>query len=98
MENLGLVLKVNAKDLKSLFMLQDRDYFSIEGCEKLIEIFEELSEEIGKTFQVDIIALCCQYAEYDNMQDFKNDYDDFSIEDMIYYELSNGHILVDSES
>jgi len=98
MENMGLVLKVNARDLKSLFVTYDRDYFSIEGCEKLIEIFEELSEEIGKTFQVDIIALCCQYSEYDNMQDFKNDYDDIDIDNMVYYELSNNHILVDSES
>lgn len=98
MKNLGLVLKINERDLKSLFVTYDRDYFSLEGCQKLIEIFEELSEEMGQTFQVDIIALCCQYCEYDNFQDFKNDYYDIDIENMIYYKLSNNHILVDSES
>ena len=93
MENMGLVLKVNARDLKSLFVTYDRDYFSIEGCEKLIEIFEEFG-----TFQVDIIALCCQYSEYDNLEDFKADYYDMNIEDMQYWELGNNHVLVDSES
>ncbi len=59
----------DAYDLKREFEKWDRDYFSIEACERIIELFEETQ------FELDIIALCCDFTEYtpdELMSDYEN--------------------------
>ena len=33
-----------------------------------------LGEDIGQPIELDVIALCCEYAEYDNLEEFQTDY------------------------
>ena len=33
-----------------------------------------LGDDLGKEIELDVIALCCEYAEYDNLEDFQADY------------------------
>jgi hypothetical protein len=37
--------------------------FSYEGLEVLFDYLEELSDSIGEPYELDVIALCCDYAE-----------------------------------
>lgn len=104
MENLGLVLKVNAKDLKSLFMLQDRDYFSIDACNAIIERYEEI-----ETIQeVDIVELCGIFEElegnnglmeraieYDKSTFTVNQAKNLFKENSYIKKLSNGNYLIE---
>lgn len=48
----------DAYNLKREFENWGRDYFSIEACERIIELFEDTQ------FELDIIALCCDFTEY----------------------------------
>ena len=51
-------------DLKSM----DRDNFSYEGAQALMEYLEELSEDIGENIEYDPIAFCCDYEEYNESE------------------------------
>ena len=63
-----LYIPVNAYYLKELFIKAERDYFSLEACEVIIEYFDDISEEL------DIIGLCCDFTEAPP-EDILNDYD-----------------------
>jgi hypothetical protein len=55
-----LVKKImTAEDLKEEFIKFDRDYYSLEACQRIIEYFDEWEEPT----ELDIIALCCEFTE-----------------------------------
>ena len=57
-----------------------KDQFSYEGLKALFEYLEEYEEGTGEEVELDVIALCCDYCEFDNLEDFQKqysyDYDD----------------------
>ena len=61
--------------------------FSYEGRLALFDYLEEYEEATGEEIELDIIALCCEYTEYENIEEFNNNYgkDCESIEDIEYY-------------
>ena len=50
------------------------DNFSFRGLVALYEYLEMLGEDLGQEIELDVIALCCEYAEYDNLEEFQADY------------------------
>ena len=52
-----------------------KDNFSYEGRKALFDYLEELEDDTGEKIEFDPIALCCEYSEYENIQEFWNDYD-----------------------
>ena len=42
-----------------------RDTFSYDGLRALFDYLEEVERDIGEEFELDPIALCCDYAEAD---------------------------------
>lgn len=107
---MALVITIdNAYELKKRFEAANRDYYTLEACDALIEIFEECGENI----ELDIVAICCDYYEntpadiidtYDNIDEIAEARDEDGEIDMEklmdalnYYtyavELSNGNIL-----
>lgn len=71
---------------ESLFVSRFEDYkrvvtddnpngnFSYRGLRALFEFLEEYEEDTGETIELDVISLCCDYVEYDNVADFVRDY------------------------
>jgi Holliday junction resolvase RusA-like endonuclease len=55
------------------------DNFSYEGQKALYEYLENLSEDIGTPIELDVIAICCDYSEYESFKAFKKDYDNIHI-------------------
>tara|TARA_Y100001963_G_scaffold34694_1_gene48335 strand:+ start:10656 stop:10967 length:312 start_codon:yes stop_codon:yes gene_type:complete len=51
-----------------------KNNFSYEGLHALFEHFEELEDDIGEEMELDVVAICCDYAEYDNLKEFNDDY------------------------
>lgn len=39
------------------------------ALEALFEFFEELEDETGELVELDVIAICCDFTEYDSPQD-----------------------------
>ena len=75
---------VNEHTFRDRFMRSDnyKNNFSYEGLHALFEYFEELELEMdGIEIEFDMVAICCEYTEYDNIKDFNADY---SNDDKVY--------------
>jgi len=51
-----------------------RNSFTYEGKRALFDYLEQLSEDLGEDIELDIIALCCEYTEYDNLEELQGNY------------------------
>ena len=52
------------------------DNFSRAGLSALYDYFEQLEEDIGNPIELDVIAICCEYSEYESLEEFQEDYGD----------------------
>ena len=51
-------------DFREAFRQADRKtHFSYDGLEILFDYLEELERDMGEEIELDVIALCCDYAE-----------------------------------
>ena len=48
--------------------------FSVSGREALFDYLEQYEEETGSEIELDVIALCCEFTEYENIEEFNNNY------------------------
>ena len=48
--------------------------FSDEGLKALYQYLDDLSEDIGEPIELDVIALCCEYSEYENFEEIRDNY------------------------
>jgi len=91
-----LYKSLNKYELQNEFRAYDRDYFSLEGYEAILEMFEDL----GNDSELDVIAICCDFSE-DDEEDIRNDYNIPEDEEILDYlsertwcqELDNGNFL-----
>ena len=63
---------LNGNDLRKEFVDYNRDYYSLDGYEALLNFYDEIDENI----EVDIISICGECTEY-------SDYATCDIDDMI---------------
>ena len=42
------------------------DQFSYDGLKALFDYLEQLEDDCGTDFELDVIALCCEFSEYDS--------------------------------
>jgi len=54
-----------------------RHNFTYEGKRALFDYLEQLSEDLGEDIELDIIALCCEYTEYENLEELRCDYTEY---------------------
>jgi len=67
-----LYQEINEADFISAFKSIRPENFSYEGLKSLYGYFEELSED--QNIELDVIAICCDFTEYDNLAEFNRDY------------------------
>jgi len=60
---------VNLYDFMDAFRKMDRDYYSYEGYQALFDWYEELDPD----FELDVIAICCDWTEY-TPEELENNY------------------------
>ena len=48
--------------------------FSVEGREALFDYLEQYEEDTGQEIELDIIAICCEFTEYENLEEFNDNY------------------------
>jgi len=65
---------VNMYDFERAFKNFERDNFSYDGLKALFEYLEEYEEDTGEEVELDVIALCCDYMEYDSLNEYNDDY------------------------
>ena len=65
---------VNIYDFEREFKRFERNNFSWDGLKALFEYLEEYEEDTGEEMELDVVALCCDYAEYDSLNEYNSDY------------------------
>ena len=56
--------------------------FSTVGLSSLFYYLEEYEESTGEQIEFDPLALCCEYTEYDDLNEFKANYTDEKYQDL----------------
>lgn len=65
----------NAYQLEQLFRECGREnHFSHEGLNALYDYLYDYSEDVGEDFKIDVIALCCDFTEYESWEEIYDNY------------------------
>ena len=68
---------INEYQFTQAFTDMNRDNnFSYEGKKALYEWLEEYEESTGEEMELDVIAICCDFTEYESLKDFQGEHDD----------------------
>lgn len=51
------------------------DNFSYNGLKSLFEYFEQWGEDCGEDVELDVVAICCEFTEYEDLEEFHGNYD-----------------------
>ena len=68
--------QINEYDFVKAFEEIRPNNFSRAGLFALYDYFEQLEEDIGNPIELDVIAICCEYSEYESLEEFQEDYGD----------------------
>ncbi len=72
--------------------------FTYDGLRALFDYLEEYEECTGEEIELDVIALCCEYVEYDNIAEFWFDYYHEDYPDIDAIENKTQVIMIDKDS
>ena len=89
---------INVSQFRDAFQNMNRkENFSYAGLGALFDYLEEYEESTGEEVELDVIALCCEYSEYTDLEEFQKAYssDYESIEDI---ERETTVIRIDDDS
>ena len=56
-----------------------KNNFSYEGLHSLFDYLEEFEEDMGKEIEFDPVAICCEFSEYENLNEIKENYSSVEI-------------------
>jgi len=89
----------NGQELANEFKDYGRgDQFSREAFEALFQLLDECYDDAG-SYKLDVIGLCCDFMEYDSMEELQGNYDHIeSLEDLhdntLALELPSGGLVI----
>ena len=84
---------INFYEFAAQFQSIRPNNFSREGLIALWEYLEEWEESTGEEMEFDVIALCCDFTEYESLADYKQDYSD-DIENFAVAKTENNGYIV----
>lgn len=68
--------QINLNIFCDRFKQMNRDNnFSCDGKKALFDYLEQYEEDIGQEIELNIIDLCCEYNEYENLEEYLKNYD-----------------------
>ena len=74
---------VQFSDFCDAFAIHDRaSQFSFSGKRALFDYLEQYEDETDEEIELDVIALCCEYSEYESFEASRRDYDVKSIDEL----------------
>jgi len=85
---------VSKSEFRTAFKTMGRgDQFSYQGLGELFEYLEQYEEGCDEEIELDVIALCCDWSEYDDIEEF-NDCQGTEFEDWEEVQEETSVILV----
>jgi len=77
--------EITSSDFSDWFLTSEtyKNNFSYKGLKSLYNYLVDLEEDTGDNIEFDPVAICCEYSEYKNLEEIKNNYNDIeTIEDL----------------
>ena len=81
---------INEYQFEQAFVKAGRgEQFSREALKALFEYIEEYEDSTGEEIELDVIGLCCEFTEYEDLEEFQSAYSDEyqTIEDIEYHTI-----------
>ena len=70
-----MIQTINEYQFSDAFHKMGRgEQFSYEGLKALYDYLEDYEDSTGEQIELDVIALCCDYTEYEDLEAFQEDY------------------------
>jgi len=70
-----MINKINKYSFRQAFIDMGRqNQFSYDGINNLLKYFEEYEDSTGEQIELDVIAICCDFTEYEDLKEFHNEY------------------------
>ena len=96
-----IVNYVSKSEFRDEFTKMNRDnQFSYKGLNALYDYIEEYYEEADKPYELDVIELCCDFTEYDSLEEFNKDYNreyeniDDIVDDTVLIRVDNTSFII----
>ena len=92
---------INLNDFIQGFKDTDRNYYTYEGYKALFNYFELFEDDCDIQIEFDVIAICCEYTEYENLAEIIETYPNVieNLDDLYNHtqviEFDNGIIIQD---
>ena len=67
---------INEYQFKDAFQKCRPNNFSYEGLTALYDYLEQYEEDTGQEMELDVIGLCCDFTEYEDLEEFQSEYYD----------------------
>lgn len=92
-----MIQTINEYQFADAFKRIRPDNFSYDGLKALYDYLEDYEDSTGNPIELDVIAICCEYNEYDSLKEFQEEYsEDYeSIEDI---ERETQVIMIDDDA
>jgi len=93
-----MIQTITSSDFTTAFHRAGRgDNFTYGGLIALYDYFEQYEDDTGEQIELDVIAICCEYNEYESLAEFQEDYSEEyqSIEEI---EQATQVIMIDDDS
>tara|TARA_R100000458_G_C8089936_1_gene121070 strand:+ start:121 stop:423 length:303 start_codon:yes stop_codon:yes gene_type:complete len=77
--------EITSSEFSDWFLTSEtyKNNFSYKGLKSLYNYLVDLEEDTGDNIEFDPVAICCEYSEYENLEEIKNNYNDIeTIEDL----------------
>jgi len=98
-----MIEPVNFNDFYNRFQSIRPNNFTYEGLKALFLYLENLEIEIETAITLDVIALCCDYTQYESLNEFHEYYDKEIYSDMdaihestIVIEIEEGGFIIEA--
>ena len=74
---------IDIYDFRAAFTDYDRaDQFSYDGLCALFDCLSEMSNSCTEPYELDVVALCCEFTEYSDLAEIKDIYSNTNIENI----------------
>ena len=70
-----IVERLNFSQFHDCFHKMRPDNFSYDGLKALYDYLEDFYSEADKPYELDVIEICCEYSEYEDLKSFNEEYD-----------------------
>jgi hypothetical protein len=93
-----MIQTVNFHTFHDAFTSRRPDNFSYSGLRALFDYLEQLEEDTGESSELDVIAICCDFSQYDSVEDALEEYrleDREELEDnTLLIECADGSVII----